>query len=146
MTTDYKNLTPFEVAAVCMIFVGISLIGFQIFISLPDTARAEIVSSLEILSMPDAFETQVEVNNFVFGSIEEFYRQFYIALYQQVLDPVMDGVDKISANYKTFAAAFMEVSESLASNYQSNYVQPGVEANGGGNVLGAFLDLELYPQ
>jgi hypothetical protein len=140
MTTDYKNLTAFEMAAVFMIVIGISLIGFQVFISLPDQTKTEITTAVQILSMPDVLDTQLEVNEFVFGGIKEFYNEFYIASYQLVLDPVMDGIDRVSLNYQKFAAAFKEVSDSLASNYQNNYVQSGVEAGVEGNVLGAYLE------
>jgi hypothetical protein len=138
MTTDYKNLTLFEAASVLMVAFGVALIGFQMFLALPNEAKTEVASAIQVLEMSHVWETQMEVNEFVFGGMEEFYKEFYIALVD-VMEPVNSGVDQIADSYSQIAYAVTEYSEMLASNYNHNYVSSGVETNGG-NVLGAFIE------
>ena len=140
MTTDYKNLSLFEAAAVVMIVAGFALISFQVFVSLPSDARSSVVSSLDILAMPDALETQLEVNEFVFGGIEQFYKEFYVASEQMVLKPLAKEARAMAATFETIADTAADYGEILASNYQANYVQPGVEASVGVKVMGAYIN------
>jgi hypothetical protein len=158
MTTDYRNLSFFDAAAVVMIMVGVSIIGFQIFISLPEQSQADLASAFEVLEMSDAiaeaWQAQLTAHELVFSGMGEFYKEFNVALVETVAPVVEEGTRVSAETYSSVAYSyeaavdgiiaaangFVEVSESLASNYQDNYVSPGVEAGVGGKVMGAFVE------
>lgn len=143
MTTDYKNLSRFEVAAVSMIAIGIALVGFQVFISLPDTAQAKIVDAMQVFEMSDAAQevwaVEVAVDDFVFDGVEDFYEGMFVAI-GEVAMPVADDFSKTGNNFAAVARAFSSVSDNIALNYQDNYVESGVETDMGGRVMGAYFE------
>jgi hypothetical protein len=143
MTTDYKNLTFFEAAAVMMIAIGVALVGFQFFASLPEGGQAKIISAMQVFEMSDAakeaWSVETTANEYVFAGMGDFYEQFYLAL-GEVAIPVADEVDATADNFARVANAFVSVSDTIASNYKDNYAGPGVEAGMGGRVMGAYME------
>ena len=143
MTTDYKNLNYFEAAAVSMIAVGIALIGFQFFIALPTDAQSKVVSALQVFEMSEPLEevwsVQVAVNEHVFDGVGDFYDEVYVAIGEIAL-PVADDIEATVKTYARMAQTVAVYSDTLAANYQSNYVSSGVEASMGGRVMGAFVE------
>jgi hypothetical protein len=143
MTTDYKNLSLFEAAAVVMISVGIALVGFQVFISMPDAAQAKVAAALQVLEMSDAAQeiwaVEQAANDIVFNGMEEFLDGFYVAL-GEVAMPIAGNLEETAGSFTAAMDALNEVSEHIASNYQNNYVVPGVEGGMGGRVMGAYFE------
>ncbi|GEM_PF-3929077 len=139
MKTNYQNLTAFETAAVAMVLLGLALIGLQVWVVLPDEARTDIVDAVQILDARKAWNTQLAVNEFVFGGMDAFLQQFSIAAVE-VFQPVVDNTRVVAGHFRVAFESFTALSDTLASNYKNNYVQPGVEAGMGGKVLGAYLE------
>lgn len=143
MTTDYKNMNFFETAAVGMIAVGIALIGFQVFIALPSQAQSKVVSAIQVLEMSEPLQevwsVQVVVNDYVFNGVEDFYEELYIAVGEIAL-PVADEIEQTANVYARVAHSFAEFSDTLALNYNNNYVTSGVETSMGGRVMGSFIE------
>lgn len=143
MTTDYKNLSRFEAAAIVMIAVGIALIGFQFFTALPEGAQNNVVSALQVFEMSEpiaeVWSVQTTVYDYTVGGMGEFYEEFYVAL-GEIGAPVVEQVAATASTYANIAHAVAEYSDTLALNYQNNYVQSGVETSMGGRVMGAFID------
>jgi hypothetical protein len=151
MTTDYENMNLFEAASVVMIAAGLALIGFQFFIALPEHSQQEILTSFNVFDLnetvADATLAYTFINDYGFNSMETFYDEFYKESYQLVVAPLVKDL-KVQAQVYTALAhevsdGFTDWSEYLASNYPSNVgksVLPGVEANAGGKVMGAFYE------
>jgi hypothetical protein len=143
MTTDYKNLNLFEIAAVSMIAVGIALVGFQVFMSLPQTAQTKVASALQVFEMSGAaqevWSIESAANNIVLNRMEDFYDGLFVAI-GEVAMPVADDVSEIAGNVSRIAHAFSGISDNIALNYQNNYATPGVEAGMGGKVMGAYVE------
>lgn len=143
MTTDYKNLSLFEAASIAMIAIGIALVGFQVFLSLPDSTQAKITGSFQVLEMStaaqDIWGTVDLVNDVAFGGMEEFMEEFYIAM-GEVAVPVADNVEQSANNFIALVNAVAVASDSIALDYQNNYAALGVEAGMGGRVMGAYFE------
>jgi hypothetical protein len=143
MTTDYKNLSRFEIAAVSMIAIGVVLVGAQVFMSLPDTAQAKITGAFQVLEMSGAtqevWEVEMAANEIVFNGMEDFYKELYVAIGEMAM-PMAENISKTADNFAAVARAVTSVSDNIASNYQNNYVMSGVEAGMGGKVMGAYFE------
>jgi hypothetical protein len=143
MTTDYKNLSLFDAAAVSMIAVGIALAGFQIFLSLPQTVQTQVTSALQVFEMSgtvqEVWAIESAANNIVFNGVEDFYDGLFVAI-GEVAMPVAEDMSEIAKNFSRIANAFTSISDNIALNYQNNYVVPGVEAGMGGKVMGAYVE------
>lgn len=144
MKTNYQNLSFFDAAATFMVLAGMVLIGFQFFVSAPPEVQHKITSSLSILDLHETWETQLAVNSFVFGGMNEFNRQASIALVEILprfdFTPVQKTYTAVAGLLKSagnFADAF---TTQLASNYETNYAPAGVEASVGGKVMGAYYE------
>jgi hypothetical protein len=147
MTTDYKNLTFFEAAAVILIVVGVGIIGFQIFVSLPESTQVSLASAIQVFDIKDAtvhaWQTDVAVSSAVFTGVKQFQERFYLAaaeLMRPVTDGIRQGIDDASVAYNSFTEGFVRLSDSLASNYQGNHVRSGVETSAGGKIMGAYIE------
>lgn len=147
MTTDYKNLKSTEVLAVAMIAVGVALIGFQIFLALPEQSQSQVVASFQVLEISDAiaeaWQVEVKANDLVFNGVEDFYDEFYVAFMDMVVEPIAHHLEQTAYAYNSFYEGVVTVSEQFAGNY--GYSQPGVEADRGGKVLGEYFET-LEPQ
>lgn len=143
MTTDYKNLSLFEIAAVSMIAVGIALVGFQVFISLPDTAQAKVTSALQVLEMNEpageVWQIQTGVNDLVFHGTETIYNEVLVAI-GEIASPVADDIVQTQENFALIARSLNRISDNIALNYQNNYASSGVETGMGGKVMGAYFE------
>lgn len=62
MKTDFNRLTRFESALVVTIVLGLTIVGFEIFMSLPDHAQVTVGKSLGIFDVNETLQiTQVGV-------------------------------------------------------------------------------------
>jgi hypothetical protein len=142
MKTNYQNLTAFETAAIGMVVLGLGLISFQLFCAMPDQKQDTVVSALQVLDMRETWQVQVEVTEAVFGGMESFHQEFYVA-FGEVMVPVVKQAHGTMLAYASVlsstVSAFGEYSDILAQSYQNNY-KPGVEAVSGGKILGAYLE------
>lgn len=120
------------------------LIGFQFFVSAPVQVQHKITASLNILDLHETWNTQMAVNEFVFGGMSEFNHQFYLAFLQvtPVIDftPVQQTYNTVASALKSAAAFADGFTTQLASNYETNYASAGVEASVGGRVMGAYYE------
>jgi hypothetical protein len=143
MKTDYKNLSLFEIAAVSMIAVGIALVGFQVFISLPDTAQAKVTSALQVLEMStpaqEVWQIQTSANDLVAQGTARIYSEVLIAI-GEIAMPVTKDLEKIQENFALVARTLNGISDNIALNYQNNYASSGVETGMGGKVMGAYFE------
>jgi hypothetical protein len=123
-----------------MVVLGLALIGFQFSLLVPADAKSGIADALEVLDidLAQTLQTQETVNAFVFGGLTDFYQEFYVAS-TEVFAPVTEEVTRVASNFSVAFDAFAYYSEALAQNYNNNYVASGVEADGGGRVLGSFI-------
>lgn len=126
-----------------MIIAGLALIGFQIITALPQDARAQVASSVEILDLSETWQTSIEVNQIVFDGMGDFLEEFRVA-FLEVATPSAESVQ----GFQPLAAALngmLQYTDQLAAsfefNYQVNsYVTPGVEAGMGGRILGEYIE------
>jgi hypothetical protein len=151
MTTDYQKLTLFEIAAICMIVIGVALISFQIFIAMPEDVQVKLGTSMQILDMGEAASAVIAIQStvidFAMSGTGEFYKEFYIAS-GQVLSPTVEHAASALAQLKQVGNTIAQVADYMAatkySNQEYSIVQSGVEDTFGGRVMGVYFErLEL---
>jgi hypothetical protein len=143
MTTDYKKLTLFEAAVIVLCVAGIGLILFQLFVAMPTSAKNDLATSIQVFDMSDAmqhaFKNQAKVYGLVVGGVESFYAGFYFALVE-TFTPIAQDINDARLAVSNLQVAVANLTDSLASNYQNNYVVSGVETDVGGKVMGTFIE------
>jgi hypothetical protein len=140
MQTDYKNLNGFEVAAIFVAVIGVSLIGVQFYLALPSDVQVSVVAAVEVFNLNEQWQVQQEVNEFVFGGIEAFYDEFYIAL-ADIAEPVIDQTVNLARDYRNAAYAVASYADYMSASYETNYYgfAQNNDSSMGGRVMGAFI-------
>lgn len=133
-------MTFFESAATVMIAAGLLLIGFQFFVAAPENVQDKITSAFNVLDMNDAWDIQMEVSKTVFGGVEEFYEQFYIAYTELIIIPQLTVPTYITDAFQNASEWLALVSDNIASSHNSKFASAGVEASNGGRVLGEYYE------
>lgn len=147
MKTNYQQLNLFEVCTVMMIFVGVILIGFYMYLSTPSGTQKNLASAVELLDVSAGVPQILDNVAFIVDSQEEFYDQFYLAFTQVATVPF----DNVHFN----TDAVFGFAEQVAANYTEQNKPKSIQSNnqiltlnldlGIGKVLGASIDLPEQP-
>jgi hypothetical protein len=127
MTTDYKKLTRYEAALIGMIVLGLAIIGFEIFSSLPGSAQASIKQGMAVLDIHESVVEQsyqmamlLDVVDDVFPAFNESISQTF-AIDEELLglyDFTVSAMDSV----KTYAAQIMPQTAIALESYNTGSV------------------------
>lgn len=131
MKTNYQNLTGFEAAAVFVAIIGIGLIGFEVYVTLPQRTQIEVVAAFEIFDVREPVAKTVSAVDTVLAITEENFKQFELAFIQTFSFPEEIGEPLIA-----FGDSFANYSEAIAANYMRNNFEFQSDA---GRVAGASI-------
>jgi hypothetical protein len=106
MKTDFKKLTAFEGALVSMIVLGIAIIGFEIYTSLPARTQVAFADAVQVFDMHEPVVQQVKLLNEVSLSMLRVYDQFNMAFMQTMAlgDELNSFSDLYESSYEKVAA------------------------------------------
>lgn len=123
MTTDYKKLTRYECALIGMIVLGLAIIGFEIFSSLPINAQVSLKQGMAVLDIHESVIEQsyqmamlFDVANDVFPAFHESFSKT-LAIDEELF-AFYDFSLAAFENVKTYAAEIMPPS-AVAMEYQN---------------------------
>lgn len=137
MSTDYAKLNRFDVLAVVLVFIGLVIVGCEIFIALPQQQKLELSQAVMIMDLHEQAAQQVEIAIAVLDSVDKFYSETYIA-FGEVWDfPGFIG-DWADRTNRTIAS-IGSVSDAVATGYARSNVAYWQEAPENGMVLGTSI-------
>jgi hypothetical protein len=135
--TNYNNLSLFESCAIVIAAVGLALIGLEIFVTLPSDSQEKYAAAVrDTFDMHDNYYQVANNVEFVFGTVDAYYNEFYLASTQ-----VLSFPDEIGTPILKFADDFGNYMSSVADNYTENNIAYA-EHNNAGKVLGAMLSID----
>ncbi|MBX4204884.1 MAG: hypothetical protein KW788_01690 [Candidatus Doudnabacteria bacterium] len=132
MKTNYNNLTAFEACAIFIATIGLVLIGFEIYITLPTHQKTAVSDAFGMFDMHEHVAKVTDKVQFAYMVGEDFYNQFDLAFTQ-----VFSYPDQVGVPVLKFANSLDTYSQSVAYGYRVNNVDQESKT---GQILGAFFD------
>jgi hypothetical protein len=137
MKTDFKKLTAFEGALVAMIVLGVAIIGFEIFTSLPTRMQVAFADAVQVFDMQEPVVQQAKLLEEVSLSMVRFYDEFNLAFIQTMA--MGDEFNKFSDLYESAYEKAAALTNTSLAHLQEKV--PAV-ASAKGLVLGAMTTAE----
>jgi len=142
MKTDYKKLTWHDTCVVIMITLGVVLVGFELFVSVPETAQQRVVEGFEILDMHEEIALNFNRLDFVLSVSQTYMEEFNLAFTELLVIPQEDleFPNKVASAFENF----LQFTETVAAAYQinNNIQNTSLSLAPVGQVLGASVAAE----
>ena len=137
MQTDFSKLRFFEAAIIGMIFLGLAIIGSEIYLSVPQSAQESIAFALEIFDLHEPITEQAYQLQELIAVMEDVYKEFNLAFIQTVeIDELAISITDQSYEAYNFILATLDSAE-------SDYKMIAIAAEHAGKVLGQSISIEL---
>jgi hypothetical protein len=133
MTTDFNKLTRYECALVGMIVLGLAIIGFEIFSSLPNSAQASIKQGMAVLDIHESVVEQSYQMAMLLDVADDIFPAFNESISQTF------AIDEELLVFYDFSLSTMESVKSYALEITSHQAV-AFESPGAGTVLGITSD------